>query len=82
MSPVVTAVVVFGFLGLLLLYRMRRFLGASILSAVGGLATMGIVNLTGIVTGITLQFNLFSLLVSLVLGAPGVISLLLLQMFW
>lgn len=71
-----------GFLGILLLYRMRKMLGAFIVSSVGGIATIGLVNLTGLLTGITLQFNLFSLLVAAVLGVPGVISLLLMQMFW
>lgn len=77
-----TAGVAVGLLALMLLLRLRRFLGVAAASAVGGLATIGLINVTGLATGILLPFNLFSLLVSLVLGAPGVISLLLMQMFW
>ncbi|MEG2074288.1 MAG: pro-sigmaK processing inhibitor BofA family protein [Angelakisella sp.] len=69
-------------LGVLLLYKMRSFLGAAAMSAAGGLAAMGIINLTGLLTGISLPITLFSVLTSVVLGAPGVISLLLMQMFW
>lgn len=78
----IAAAVIVGFLALILLYRMRRFFGAAVISAVGGLATIGLINLSGLLTGIMLPFNLFSLLVAGVLGAPGIISLLLMQMFW
>ncbi|MEG0754283.1 MAG: pro-sigmaK processing inhibitor BofA family protein [Angelakisella sp.] len=80
--PIITVFVVAGFLGILVIYRMRRLLGAAAISAVGGIAAIGLINVTGFLTGITLPFNLFSLLVSVALGAPGVISLLLMQMFW
>lgn len=80
--PIVSVFAVTGLLCILLIYRLRRFLGAAAISAAGGLAAMGVINLTGFLTGISLQFNLFSLLVSVALGAPGVISLLLMQMFW
>ncbi|MEG1874234.1 MAG: pro-sigmaK processing inhibitor BofA family protein [Angelakisella sp.] len=75
-------IVAAGLLIVVLLYRMRRFLGALTLSAASGLAAMGLVNLTAALTGVFLPFNLFSLAVSLALGVPGVISLLLLRMFW
>ena len=43
---------------------------------------MTAVNLTGLITGVVLPLNVFSLLVCCLLGAPGVISLLVLQLFW
>ena len=51
-------------------------------AAAGGLLTLGMVNLTGLITGVLLPLNLFSLLVCCFLGAPGVITLLLFQLFW
>ena len=51
-------------------------------SAAGGLAALGAVNLTGLLTGVALPLNLFSLLVCCLLGAPGVITMLLLRLFW
>ena len=62
--------------------RMRRVLGAMAGAAAGGLLTLGMVNLTGLITGVLLPLNLFSLLVCCFLGAPGVITLLLFQLFW
>ena len=73
---------VLAFLLLALLIRMRRAVGTALASTAIGIATMGAVNLTGIVTGVVLPWNLFTLLVCVVLGAPGVVSLLILQLFW
>jgi len=47
-----------------------------------GFTALGAVNLTGLFTGVTLPWNLFTLLVTLVLGMPGVVSMLVLQLFW
>ena len=47
-----------------------------------GCAALGAMNLTGLVTGVVLPLNLFTLFVTTVLGAPGVVSLLVLQLFW
>ena len=73
---------VLAFLLLALVIRMRRAVGTALASAAIGIAAMGAVNLTGIVTGVVLPWNLFTLLVCVVLGAPGVVSLLILQLFW
>lgn len=69
-------------LSALLLFRLRRLFGAVVLSALGGFLALAAINLTGTLTGILLPVNLFSVGISAVLGAPGVISLLLMQMFW
>ncbi|MEA5010308.1 MAG: pro-sigmaK processing inhibitor BofA family protein [Angelakisella sp.] len=74
--------IVAGLIVLVIVIRMRKTLAAMAVSALGGLCTLGVINLTGILTGVMLPFNVFSLLVSCVLGAPGVISLLLLQLVW
>ena len=71
-----------GFLALALLIRMRRAIGTALVSAAMGFTALGAVNLTGLLTGVTLPWNLFTLLVCTVLGAPGVVSMLVLQLFW
>ena len=81
-TPVVTGILVLVFIGLVLLIRMRKAVGTALSSAAMGLAAMGAVNLTGLVTGVVLPWNLFTLLVCIVLGVPGVVSMLVLQLFW
>lgn len=81
-TPLSAALVVAGFLVLMLLIRGRRAIRGAVVSAGGGLAALGLVNLTGLLTGVMLPFNVFSTLVCLLLGVPGVVSLLFLQLFW
>lgn len=78
----VTGLLVLGFLLLVLLIRIRKAVGTAAASAAMGAAALGAVNLTGLVTGVVLPVNLFTALVTLVLGAPGVVSMLVLQLFW
>lgn len=77
-----TGLLVAGFLALALVIRLRRAIGTAAASAAMGLTALGAVNLTGLITGVTLPWNLFTLLVCIVLGAPGVVSMLVLQLFW
>lgn len=81
-SPTVTGLLVAGFFLLVLVIRVRKALGTAAASAAMGAAAMGAVNLTGLVTGVVLPVNLFTALVTLVLGAPGVVGLLVLRLFW
>ena len=81
-SPTVTGLLVLGFLLLVLLIRIRRAVGTAVSSAAMGVGALAAVNLTGLVTGVVLPWNLFTMLVCLVLGAPGVVSMLVLQLFW
>lgn len=67
---------------LVVLIRVRKAIGTAAASAAMGAAAMGAVNLTGLVTGVVLPVNLFTVLVTLVLGAPGVVAMLVLQLFW
>ena len=81
-TPVITGILVLGFMVLVLLIRMRRAVGTAVSSAAMGVAAMGAVNLTGLLTGVMLPWNLFTLLVCTILGAPGVVAMLVLQLFW
>jgi len=81
-DPLSVAYLVGGVFVLIILIRTRRIWRALITSAAGGLAALGIVNLSGLLTGVTLPVSIFSLGISCVLGPAGVISLLLLRVFW
>jgi len=50
------------------------------LSALQGIAAMFAVNLTGLVTGVTLAANWYTVATYIVLGLPGVISTLLINL--
>lgn len=77
-----TGIIVLIVLGLLLLIRYRKALKVWLLSAAGGLAALGLVHLTAGLTGILLPLNVFTLLVSVVLGLPGTIGMLFFNLFW
>lgn len=81
-NPTVTGLLAAGFLLLVLLIRVRRAVGTAAASAAMGAAALGAVNLTGLATGVALPVNLFTVLVTLVLGAPGVVGMLVLRLFW
>lgn len=53
---------------------------AVITSAIGGIAALAAVNGLAAATGVSLALNPLSVLVSLVLGAPGVVGMLLLNL--
>lgn len=71
-----------GALAVLLMLRRRGAARAFLGSAAAGAASLGLVSVTGFLTGVALPFNLFTLLVCLGLGAPGVIGLLVMKLFW
>ena len=50
------------------------------LSALQGIAAMFAVNLTGLVTGVTLATNWYTVATYIVLGLPGVISTLIINL--
>ena len=50
------------------------------LSALQGIAAMFAVNLTGLVTGVTLAINWYTVATYIVLGLPGVISTLIINL--
>ena len=57
----------------------RRGFSALFLNALGGLAALFAVNITGLATGIQLSVNRWSLGAGALLGVPGVISMLILD---
>lgn len=59
--------------------RTKRPLRTSMLSAFCGVAGLGAVNLLSDSTGVSIALNYATALVSVVLGLPGVIALLLLR---
>lgn len=52
------------------------------LSALQGVAALCAVNLTGMITGVTIAVNWYTVLSYVVLGLPGVIGTLILNMFF
>lgn len=80
--PILVGLIVIAIMVFIVLWKNRKLLGAMVTSAVGGVAAIILVNLTGVATGITIVLNVFSVCVALILGVPGVIALLLMQMFW
>lgn len=50
-------------------------------SALQGLAAMCAVNLTGLATGVTVAVNWYTILSSVILGLPGVIGMLAMNLF-
>lgn len=57
----------------------RRGFSALILNAIGGMAALFAVNIAGLATGIQLCVNRWSLGTGALLGVPGVISMLVLD---
>lgn len=57
----------------------RRGFSALFLNALGGMAALVAVNITGLATGIQLSVNRWSLGAGALLGVPGVISMLILD---
>ncbi|MDR3313781.1 MAG: pro-sigmaK processing inhibitor BofA family protein [Oscillospiraceae bacterium] len=62
---------------LLAMLRSRRLLRCLVLTAASGIASLYAVNALGLLSGIKLPVNGFSLGISAIGGAPGVIALLL-----
>lgn len=56
----------------------KKFIG----SAVAGFAALAAINLTASMTGVGLAISVWSIAVAGVLGLPGVVSMLLLKIFW
>lgn len=52
------------------------------LSTLGGLAALGAVNLSGMMTGISLALNLWTFATAVILGLPGVVGMLFLKLMW
>lgn len=64
------------------LFRTKKPVRSLVGSGVQGICALAAVNVAGTFTGVSLGLNLFSGLVCLVLGIPGVIGLLLLKLLF
>lgn len=67
---------------LIALARHTGLLRRIALSCGGGLAALGAVNLSGLLTGVSLGLNVWTFGVSAVLGVPGVVMMLFLKWMW
>ena len=67
---------------LVTLVRTRRPIRRTIGSFLQGVSALAAVNVSGIVTGVSLGLNWFSFAVCAALGVPGVIGLLLLKVIF
>ena len=61
------------------LCRLKHPFSAALINAVGGAAALGAVNLLAQYTGVSVAFNYGTSFAACVLGAPGVIALLILR---
>ncbi len=59
--------------------RTEHFLKTVALSSLAGLGAFAVVSLLSPLTGVTVAFNLWTLLSSIIVGLPGVISMLFAQ---
>ena len=66
----------------LLAFKARRIFSAFLLSACWGLLSFAFVNLSGLLTGITLPLCLPTVLCAVFLGIPGVSAMLLSRFLW
>ena len=75
-------------MGAIFLFMIRLFCktGRPLVSAIGNMSMgfLGLVgiNLTASVTSVSLTYNIFTVCTSLVLGLPGVISLMVVKLMW
>jgi ABC-type transporter Mla maintaining outer membrane lipid asymmetry permease subunit MlaE len=77
---IIIAVAAFGCGIVILLLRNTNALKRLALSSVGGLAAFGTVNLTGLLTGVSLVPNLWTICTAIFLGLPGVVCMMFLKL--
>lgn len=58
------------------------FLGTLLLSAVSGVVTMAVINLSSKFTGVVLPVNMYTVGGSALFGIPGVLGLLVIRLFF
>ena len=68
-------------LGLILIFK-GKAIKSIFKSAVTGLLGVGLINILGGVTGVTLSLNLCTIITSALLGIPGIATLLLMKYIW
>ncbi len=63
-------------------YRQGRFVKAMLITAASGIAAMLIVNLISRFTGVRLPYNPWTVGVGALMGLPGIIALMLINLFF
>ena len=81
-DTILLAVAACGCAVLLLVLRSSHSARRFALGSLSGFATLGVVNLTALATGVGLSVNLWTLLTAAMLGLPGVTGLLFLRVMW
>lgn len=78
----IAAAVISGICVLLWIFKSPKGVRSFLISALQGLAALFAVNLSGMVTGVSVALNYWTAGVSAVLGLPGVISLLIMNIIF
>ena len=81
------AIVVSGGIACLLLIlgalaRSKKPMSTALHTGVGGAAALAVVNLTGLMTGVSLSINGLTLIFTVAAGIPGVVLLMFLKLLW
>lgn len=79
---IIIAAAAFGCGIVILLLRNVSALKRWALSAVGGLAAFGVVNLTGLLTGVSIVPNLWTVCTAVILGLPGIVGMMFVKLIF
>ncbi len=77
---VISALIAAGLSVLISAYKTKRFFSCAFLSALQGIAALFAVNALGLVTGLHLPLNGYTILSSVLGGTPAVIGLIVMEM--
>lgn len=78
-------IIIYGLVGVVILYVLLKLLKWPIkllINGIVGVIALYIVNLLGASFGISIGINIFTALIAGILGLPGIIALILFQMFF
>ncbi len=78
-------IIIYGLVGVVILYVLIKLLKWPIKLLINGLvgvAMLYVVNLIGASYGVVIGINIFTALIAGILGVPGIIALVLFQMFF
>ncbi|MCR6516033.1 MAG: pro-sigmaK processing inhibitor BofA family protein [Clostridium sp.] len=78
-------IIIYGLVGVVILYVLLKLLKWPIkllINGIAGVIALYIVNLLGASFGISIGINIFTALIAGILGLPGIIALILFQMFF
>jgi pro-sigmaK processing inhibitor BofA len=67
---------------LILLLRSSKTAKGLAINSIAGFAALGVVNLTALITGTYIAVNVWTIIISAVLGLPGVTGMMFLKILW